>query len=68
MDGVQSKLIGVDFSVPQSFVLGPLEFISYTHDVVDVFTRNLVRHHLFADNKQLYRSGKISEIDTIRHQ
>jgi len=30
--------------------------------------RNLVRHHLFADDKQLYRSGKISEIDSIRHQ
>ena len=67
VDGVQSKLIGVDCSVPQGSVPGPLEFI-YTADVVEVFTRNLVRHHLFADEKQLCRSGKISEIDNIRHQ
>jgi len=49
-------------SVPQGSVLGPLEFISYTEDVVVVFTRNLVNHCLFADDKQL------SEIDSIRHQ
>ena len=30
VDGVQSKSIGVDCSVPQGSVLGPLEFISYT--------------------------------------
>ena len=68
VDGVRSELIGVDCGVPQGSVLGPLEFISYTADVVEVCTRNLVRHHLFADDKQLYRSGQISEIDIIRHQ
>jgi len=67
-DDDQLELICVDCSIPQGSVLGPLEFISYTEDVVDVFTHNLVRHHLFADDKQLYRSGKISEIDTIHHQ
>jgi Reverse transcriptase (RNA-dependent DNA polymerase) len=67
-DGVQSKSIIVDCSVPQGSILGPLEFIYYTEDVVDIFERNLVRHHLFADDKQLYRSGKISEIDNIRNQ
>jgi len=36
VDGVQPKVIGVDCSVPQSPVLGPLEFIFYTEDVVDV--------------------------------
>jgi len=65
VDGVQSKLIGVDCSLPQGSILGPLELISFTEDVVDAFTRNLVRHHLFADDKQLYRYGKISEIDTV---
>ena len=32
------------------------------------FSRNLVSHHLFADDMQLYRSGRISEIDNIRYQ
>jgi hypothetical protein len=68
VDGVQSKSLGVDCSVPQGSVLGPLEFISYSEDIVEVFRRNLVRHHLFDDDKQLYRSGTISEIDNIRHQ
>ena len=53
VNGVQSKLIVVDCGVPQGSVLGPLEFISYTEDVVEIFKRNLVRHHVFADNKQL---------------
>ena len=66
VDGVQSKPMGVGCSVPQGSVLGPLEIISYTEDVVDVFSHNLVRHHLFADDKQLYRSGKITEIEIIR--
>ena len=38
-----------------------------TRDIdIAVFRRNLVRHHLFADDKQLYRSGKISDIGRIR--
>jgi len=67
VDGVQSKSIGIGCSVPQCSVLGPLEFISYTEDVVDVFSRNLVRYHLFTDDKQLYRSGKITVIEIIRN-
>ena len=68
VDGVRSKSICVGCSVPQGSVLGPLEFISYTADVADVFTRNLVSHHLFADDMQLCRSGRISEIGNIRCQ
>ena len=48
VEGIQSKSIVVDCSVPQGSVLGPLEFISYTEDVVEIFIRHLVRHHLFA--------------------
>jgi len=66
VDGTQSAVITVDCSVPQGSVLGRLEFVSYTEDVADVFRWNLVRHHLFADDKQLYQSGKISDIGRIR--
>ena len=41
-------------SVPQGSVLGPIEFISNTEDVVKLFQRNGLSHHLFADDKQLY--------------
>jgi len=54
-DGVQSKLISVDCSVARGSVIEQLELISYTEDVVDVFTSNLVRHHLFANDRQFYR-------------
>ena len=62
VDGVQSKPIVVDCSVPQGSILGPLEFVSHAEDVVEIFIRKLVRHHLFADDKQLYKCGRISDI------
>ena len=36
----------VNCSVPQRSVLGPVEFIAYTEDVVDLFDRHEVNHHL----------------------
>jgi len=50
-------------SVPQGSVLGSIEFISYTEEVVVVFHSNLVHHHLFADDMQLYSATSIADID-----
>ena len=41
--------------------------ISYTEDTVQLFMRNPIRHHLFAEDKQHYRPSKISKIDDIRY-
>ena len=68
VDGILSAQTTVDCSVPQGSVLGPLEFISYTEDVVEIFIRNIVQHHMFADDKQLYRTGRVSETNSIRDQ
>ena len=38
-------------SVPQGLVLRFLEFISYMEDVILVFKRHNIKHHLFADDK-----------------
>jgi len=64
---VQSMSISVDCIDHIGNVLGPLEFISYTEDVVDVFTYNLVCHHLFADDNQLYQSGIASFCHQLCH-
>jgi hypothetical protein len=68
VDGTMSAPARVGCSVPQGSVLGPLEFISYTEDVTEIFHRHLISYHIFADDKQLHRAGKISETTDIRQQ
>ena len=55
----------MDCSVPQGSVLGLLEFISYTDEVSDIFSRHAVNYHLFADDKQLSESYKVSDTSAI---
>ena len=47
--------------MPQGSVLGPLEFISYTGEVSEIFSRHAVNYHLFSDDKQLSESDKVSD-------
>ena len=49
-----SNPIAVNCSVPQGSVLGPIQFISYTEDVAELFNRHSINFHLVADDKQLY--------------
>ena len=44
----------VSCSVPQGSVLGPLEFVAYTEDVVDLFDQHKVNHHMYADDQHIY--------------
>src|SRR5208282_1307584 len=68
VNDIQSAPCQVACSVPQGSVLGPLEFITYTDDVVEIFRRNSVRHHLFADDKQVYTATTISNINSTRQR
>ena len=52
----------VNCSVPQGSCLGPVKFISYIEDVVDLMERHRVNHHLFADDKQLYLSTSVTDV------
>jgi hypothetical protein len=62
----QSAPIKVECSVPQGSVLGPLEFISYTENICEIFDYNTVTHHLFADDKQLLKSAGINNITSVQ--
>jgi Reverse transcriptase (RNA-dependent DNA polymerase) len=63
VNGVQPEQSVISCSVPQGSVLGSIEFISYTENVVEVFHSHSVHHHLFADDKQLYSATTITDID-----
>jgi len=41
-------------------VLGPVQFISYSEDVI-VFNAHHIQHHIFADDKQLFVSAPVAE-------
>ena len=60
--------LNVNCSVPQGSSLGPMKFIAYTEDVVELFERYGLSHHLFADGKQLYSSVHVSEIPLCRQR
>jgi len=49
---INMQLINVNCSVPQGSVFGPVQFITYTKDVIiAVFKKHGVGHHLYADDK-----------------
>jgi len=62
----ESATLAISCSVPQGSVLGPVEFISYSEDVIIIFDTHRITHHIFADDKQLFASGAISDIGRIR--
>ena len=64
--GKQTPSFPVDCSVPQGSVFGPVGFISYTEDVVDLMDRHHVRSHIYADDTQYYDSCRLNEIDSLR--
>ncbi len=58
----------VEHGVPQGFVLGPLQFIRYVADVIQVFDSHGLGHYLFADDKEVYARDVISEADVVRRR
>jgi len=44
-------------------VFGPVEFITYTEDVVTVFKKHGVRHHRYTDDKQAYVDVLVQDVD-----
>jgi hypothetical protein len=59
-DGNYSAVRGIEYGVPQGFVLGPLLFISFIDDVSGVI--HFCRFHIYADNLQIYHSSCVADL------
>jgi hypothetical protein len=55
----------VDSSVQQGLVLGPLEFVAYTENVVGVTDPAPFTLHQYADDVQLYMKSKPAHVSNV---
>jgi len=67
-DKCESASYSVDCSVPQGSVLGPIEFIAYTDDAVEIFQRHRAKHHMYADDVQLFANATPSDAGRLTEQ
>ena len=58
----QSGLYKVECSVPQGYVLGPKEFITYTEKLAVLIDSYQLGQHLYADDAQLIKRTSINNV------
>src|SRR6218665_1562475 len=66
LSGSSSKIFSVLFGVPQGSILGPLLFILYTSNIVNIASQHGLVVHLYADDTQLYIKLCYKNLDNIK--
>jgi Reverse transcriptase (RNA-dependent DNA polymerase) len=59
---VESVTYAVSSSVPQGSVLGPVEFVAYTEDVVGIMCQYQLHHSIYANDMQLYAQSALKDV------
>lgn len=62
-NGLRSDVVGVESGVPQGSILGPLLFSMFINDLPN--RMNYCQIHLYADDCQVYLSGKLNDLANI---
>ena len=63
--GQQSAPSIVHFGVPQGSILGPLLFVMYTADIVNIVERQRLSTHQYADDIQVYSRCRANDLTSL---
>ena len=65
VEGKQSQPQLLEFGVPQGSVLRPVLYTMYTSPLGNLIKHHSMAYHMYADDTQLYKSAKASQILSV---
>ena len=59
-------LVQLSCSVPQGFILGPMKFITYSKDIIEMIKSYNISNHLYTVDTPLQKQMVLKDLDVIR--